>query len=284
MEKQNIYPTLQYKPSLIYNCLTPENFKELSDYMKESQLFNLLVTPENWLLEDDEAELWNLDYLPDMSTYSFIKRLDIESTKISDLNPIHCCKSIEVLSLNNGDKTKIDFSCFPKLKEFYSWDRKGIKDIWNVVGLKKLELFGLKKQHFADGEVLSSVEQLTIGNTAISNLDILKKCKKLKCLKLIGMSTLEDFSFLEELPQLTHLDVKANKLKDFSVFRSLTNLENCFIESKIGEAELSDFDNMKKLQNFKVIGNDKLLSIMQMVRTNSGWKSPSKKHRKITCS
>ena len=131
-----------------FAILTPENYEKLPAYMQEKGIKKLQIK--------DDIYGWNRDYMPSLKPFDFIDELFVFWTGIDDISEIQCLHSLKKLYLDNGDKTKIDFSNFPFLEVLLSWDRKNIETAWDIPSLKELKLYGLKKKHYKEGESLKS--------------------------------------------------------------------------------------------------------------------------------
>ena len=248
---KNKFPTFKfdYPETEEYQVITEENRDSLAKYMISKNLKKLIV------ISQEEEPAWNSSVMPDLSDFSFLDELCVHWTNISNIESVHYCINLKILSLDNDDKTAIDFSKFPFLEKFISWNRKNIKNIWNVPTLKELTLAGLKSNHFQSGVALNSLEELRIIRTPLEDISFLLESKKITFLELLNMSKIEDLSPLKHLIKLKHLRIVANKVKDFSFIKHLVNLETLYITSKVAEFEFDYFSALSNIRKINLSGN-----------------------------
>ena len=241
-----------------FAILTPENYEKLPAYMQEKGIKKLQIK--------DDSYGWNRDYMPSLKSFDFIDELFVFWTGIDDISEIQCLHNLKKLYLDNGDKTKIDFSNFSFLEVLLSWDRKNIETAWDIPSLKELKLYGLKKKQYKEGESLKSLLSLDLRSTAVEDLSFLAQCKNLRKLCLYYMKQLKDISFLKNLEQLEYLSIEGNKIENFSVVSFLGNLKKCSLDSRIATADSNDFIHLKKLESFGLFGNNQMLKVSKEVR------------------
>lgn len=254
------FPTYKFNLSdTVYCVLTKENQKDLASYMKEENFYNLLI----------DGRFWEENYLNNMNQFDFLKELFVMWTKVDDLSPIQDIQSVEILTLDNGDKTNIDFSNFPNLKKIFSWKRSGIEKIWSVPTLKDLALGGLKRSDYIIGASLESFEKLRLVKTNVEDLMFLEETKNLKRLDLRGMSKLKNIEFLKKLTCLEYLFLEANQVRDFSVVNNLKGLRTCILKSKNAESCVDHFSQLKRLEKFALNGNENLRQVSREINGES---------------
>ncbi|MBQ4804847.1 hypothetical protein J8L88_18430 [Aquimarina sp. MMG015] len=250
------FPIYKFKlDETVYSVLNETNFKDLSYHMKDNELYNLLI----------DGRFWKAKSLPNMEKFNFINELKVIWTEIDDISPIQSCTDVRILTLDNGDKTKIDFNSFPNLEKLFSWSRKNIKNVWNIKGIKDLALAGLKKQDFVDGYALDSIEKLRLVKTPVEDLSFIKRAQNLKRLDLRSMSKLENIDFLNSLKNLEYLFLEANKVRDFKVVSKLTKLKTCILKSKNAIIDTNDFLTLNTLEKITLNGNEHLRTISREI-------------------
>lgn len=263
--KKDFFPIFRFINSDIqYHVITTENCHSLAQYMQENRLKRLII------ISSETGIGWNESYLPDLEEFMFLEELSIHWTNIKNIDGIHSCVNLKVLRLDNDDTTAIDFSHFPYIEEVVSWERQNIRSIWNVPSIKKLTLAGLNKKNFMCGEALKSIENLRILKTSLKDISFLSDAHRLSFLELLDFSKIEDLSPLRILTQLKHLRISANKVKDFSFLKNLSNLETLYISSKIGEFSKDYFLELSKLEKVNLSGN---ATIQEFNRALKAWYS-----------
>lgn len=248
--KDSKFPIFKFANSNVeYHIITNDNKSSLAKYMQENDLKKLIIT------SNEDSYGWNNRELPDLRDFVFLEELLIYWTNIKNISGIHSCKNLKVLWLDNDDTTSIEFSNFPYLEKFISWERKNIKNIWNVSTIKELTLAGVRKNNFAYGRAFDSIERLRLLKTSLTDISFLTQSKTISFLELLDFSKIEDLSPLKTLVQLKHLRISANKVSDFSFLKYLVNLEKLYISSKIGEFTKDYFSGLNKLQRVNLSGN-----------------------------
>lgn len=251
-DDENVFPVYKFNRSATeYQIITDKNKGFLADYMTNNNLRRLIITSTG-----DERKGWEQTYLPDLRSFDFIDELLVYWSRIDDIKGVEVCKHLKVLWLDNGDTTGLDFSNYPKLEKFISWNRKGVEGIWDVPTLKALTLAGLKKNQFKSGAALDSLRNLRIIKTALDDISFLSIARNVLCLELLAMSKIESLDVLGELTQLEHLRVEANKIVDFSFIKNLPNLQSCYIKSKCATNISAEyFLPLLRLNKFNLSGN-----------------------------
>jgi hypothetical protein len=139
---KNKFPTFKFdNPNTEeYQVITEDNSDTLAQYMISKNIRKLII------ISQEKEPAWNSSVMPDLSDFSFLEELLVYWTNISNIEGVHYCINIKTLWLDNDDKTAINFSKFPYLEKFISWNRKNIKDIWNVPTLKELNACRIEKE------------------------------------------------------------------------------------------------------------------------------------------
>uniref|UniRef100_UPI0023520206 hypothetical protein n=1 Tax=Capnocytophaga gingivalis TaxID=1017 RepID=UPI0023520206 len=173
-----------------------------------------------------------------------------------DINEIHKCTSIRNLSLDNDDKTYIDFSKFPYIEHFVSWNRKGIENIWDIPTITDLTVAGLNRKQFPKNtNCLYTTKRLRILKTPLETLSFLEGNTSIKHLELSDFSKIKSVKEVGTLQQLEYLYIKANNVSDFSFLKDLSSLKALFIISKVAEFSFEYFENMPQLERIALSGN-----------------------------
>lgn len=245
------YPIWKFKLSdVCYQIATENNINSLATYMKQNSLKNLIF------ISDFEKPAWNSYIMPNLTEFDFIEKLSVHWTNIKDINEIHKCTSIRNLSLDNDDKTYIDFSKFPYIEHFVSWNRKGIENVWDIPTITDLTVAGLNRKQFPKNtNCLYTTKRLRILKTPLETLSFLEGNTSIKYLELSDFSKIKSLKEVGTLQQLEYLYIKANNVSDFSFLKDLSSLKALFIISKVAEFSFEYFENMPQLERIALSGN-----------------------------
>ncbi|MFA6915410.1 MAG: leucine-rich repeat domain-containing protein [Parachlamydiales bacterium] len=268
------------KELFISDCEDIESFPDFSQMVKLEQLAiincpdfkieHLTSLPS--LLELSLSEL-KITALPDFSHFPSLKKLFIQSCKITELD-ITYLQKLTHLSLKKCNKIKT-FPDFNQLIDLEELDLSKTKiTSLNIPDLKKLTILLLasceKLTQFPEFQALTQLKELNLKWTQVKKVELsglihleklnLSRCKhllslncspclNLKKLKLAGC--LFEYINLKGLNRLSYLDLSYSKIKikfNSSHCPNLKklNLEECLIES----LELVDFMKLKKLQSW----------------------------------
>lgn len=147
--------------------------------------------------------------------------------KITNLNFISRCKSLEEISISNTDITELSgLKNLKKLKRI-NLQYNEILDISDIENLKKLNEVYLHYNKIEDISPLrnhNDIEILCLRNNNIKDISTLKNMENLTALELDN-NNIQDISSLSTLRNLRNVYLSGNNISDISPLLSLKNLE-----------------------------------------------------------
>jgi len=174
------------------------------------------------------ASGWETENYHFLSKIPKLVNLAILDVNSEGIEAIMNCLKLESIGLTIPESHNIDYSVFSNLKHASLTWKKGYKSIYNATSLEYLFLDRFKERD----------------NHGLNNL------KKLHTLK-IGNSTICDLSFLEDLKNISWLELtNCNKITSINSISNLDKLERLFIR---GSRKLTDLRPLERLQNLEVL-------------------------------
>lgn len=159
------------------------------------------------LTRDDEAQLKSegcrrllLNEMDQVSRngLAFLERLpELEQLHLSDLlvedvSGIHHLRNLRVLNLNSYDNTSIDFRCFPRLEDCFTFWRPGIQSLFEVASLKRLQIQRYQNDDLTALGALARLTSLTLVDPRITTLRGVEALPAMTSLEIVGARRLED--------------------------------------------------------------------------------------------
>ena len=230
--------SITFKDKNLYNMIV----KTLGDKVstKDDVTYTVTMTKDNLegvtILElrvgegESSSEVSNLGGI---EKFTNLKKLEIESTKISDISVISNLTNLEELYIYGNYLIK-DFSRVTSNQNI-----KDITPITKLVNLKKLALSGYN----------------------ISNISSLSTLTKLTELDLID-NKIKDITPISKLTNLQKLYLTLNEISDITTLSNLTNLE----ELQIGGNQIDDLTallGLKKLKTVNLLGQELSITTSQ---------------------
>lgn len=125
------------------------------------------------------------------------------------------------------------------------------KDVENIGKLENLENLDISYTKITDISILKNcrkLEYLNIGGTSITNISILENCRKLKYLYM-WETKVTDIGVLENFRKLEYLNIGGTSITDISILESCRNLE----ELEIGGTLITDISILENCPNLKYL-------------------------------
>lgn len=184
----------------------------LAEIFRQRQIQSLSVGPKT-------PDLSFLTDLPDLVSFSYLHDRGIDTA------PIHSLRNLRSLYFANVTGPKIDFRAFPKLEDCSMEWTSAVSNVFDAVGLRKLYIGNLPKQHFPRIANLIHLKDLTILGCQTATLD-----------PLAGLIALEKIRL-----------ARFKKLEDARAFAQLRNLRSIYIQESTGFSSLEPFANLPHL-------------------------------------
>ena len=183
------------------------------------------------------------------------RKLDLSSTRISDLLPITNLTMLR--SLNLMDTSVSDISPLANLTGLQLLDLMGtgvsdISPLANLTGLQLLDLMGTGVSDISPLANLTELQLLYLTRTGVSDISPLAKLIKLQSLYLRGTSV-SDISPLASLTGLQSLDLMGTGISDISPLASLTELESLDLMGT-GISDISPLASLTELESLDLMG------------------------------
>ncbi len=202
----------------------------------------------------DISGLHLIEIPPEICEAKFIKRLDLNTNRISNFHILKNLPHLEKLNINDNNIFDIEFlGELKKLRAIDAFDNK-IEDISILSKLKKMEKLYLANNQISDIkplEKLTQMQELNLGGNLISDLTPVKNMKNLRVLYVWTNLITKFPKFLLDFPDLIALDMQNNYLTDVptAVYQPTYNcIENVRTFFRAKEMELSAFHIRDKVK------------------------------------
>jgi len=186
------------------------------------------------------------DNISFLRNFLFIKGLTIIHWLIEDIQPIHYLNKLENLSVNTYCKSEINFSNFPNLINCTLEWRPKAKSLFNCMSLKNLFLNRYLGKDTSPFATLNNLEQLSILNSSIENLQGLSNLNKLKSLGLHNVRKLTSLDGIQALTELQDLAFTGCRK-----VRSLEQVQTLYNLIKLDFSSNGNIDSIKSVQVLK---------------------------------
>ena len=157
--------------------------------------------------------------LEGIEKFKNLKKLEIESTKITDISVLSSLTNLEELYIYGSYQIK-DYS--------RSTSKRNIKDLTTIsklTNLKKLALSGYNISTISSLSTLTKLTELDLMDNRIKDIAPISKLANLQTLHL-DFNEISDISILSKLSNLKDLSLGGNKIDDLTALIGLKKLEN----------------------------------------------------------
>ncbi|CEK32701.1 ChW repeat-containing protein,Internalin-A precursor,Leucine Rich repeats (2 copies) (plasmid) [[Clostridium] sordellii] len=201
------------------------------------------------------------------SKLKLLKRLNLRSSSITNLEGIEYCTNLTHLEANNNQIS--DISVLSKLSNLthLELNKNQISNISALSNLTNLTDLSLSENRISDVSELSNLTKLTtlyLSKNQISNISALSNLTNLTTLSLNVNNRISDISALSNLTNLTALYLSDNKISDVSILSNLTKLTNLNLaNNKVNDISvLSNLTNLTDLS----LGNNLISDISSLTK------------------
>jgi len=246
IEGFKVYSNLDGTKSIIIDS---DYIEECMRIYAESNLDGIAVTTSHGY------RLQNVDFLTD---YPKVKRLSI-SDGINDIGAVHSLHSLEFLILS-GKNRRVDYSCFPLLKELIADWSPQFSNMDQCKSLKRLSLYNYNPKT-KDCSSLSNVpwiEKLEIIQSPINTLNGLEYFTHLKELKLSYCGKLEVLCCIEKSKEtlVSLLFNHCKSIKNLEYVTELYHLSTLAYNEGGALPSINFIKKIKSLKSFRFVGTD----------------------------
>jgi hypothetical protein len=202
-------------------------------------------------LELNDGKGWRGDNVDFLKFLSNMKSLIIIDFSIKSIEPIHNLSELLKLEISTYSKTPINFKAFPKLVECsFEWI-KGSDSLFEVLSLKKLFINSYDKKSSDVFSKLISLEELSIINSPVENIEGISVLKNLKVLRLGNLKKLTSLQGLHNLHELEELEIQRCKgIFTISEVLQLNKVKRLLLIDLGDIASINGIENLTELQDF----------------------------------
>lgn len=221
----------------------------IKGYWKDAYI-KFLLTNNIQEIELNDGKGWcgeNVDFL---STIPNLKSLTLIDFKIKSIEPIHCLSGLSKLELLTYSNTPINFNAFPNLVECsFEWI-KGSDSLFKVSNVQKLFVNTCNKKNSDIFSELVNLEELSILNSSIEDIQGLSALKHLKTLRLGNLKKVTSLHGIQNLLELEELEIqKCKGISSISEVFYLNNIRRLLLNDLGNIETIKGIDNLIKLEN-----------------------------------
>lgn len=226
-------------------------------------------------LELNDGKGWrgeNVDFLQFIPNLRSLILIDF---RIKSIGAIHFLNRLLKLKISTYSKTPVNFNVFPNLVECsFEWI-KGSDSLFDVLSLKKLFINNYDKKNSYCFSKLINLEELSILNSPIENLQELSFLKSLKTLRLGNLKKITSLQGLQYLTELEELEIQRCKgIFTISEILRLSKLRRLLLIDLGDIANIKGLEYLTELQEFlfyestNIVDGD-LSSITKLTKLNN---------------
>lgn len=149
-----------------------------------------------------------LDFLAGLPALDAFSIIDFT---INDVSPIHQLSDLRALELSTYCDTEVNFARFPTLERAVFYWRDGSDSLFDCVTLRMLFLHRYNRPLSQPFSRLSCLEDLSIANSDLREVESLAALKNVKFLGLYNLKELASLRGLDALVQLETLEINGCK-------------------------------------------------------------------------
>ena len=225
----------------------------------------------------------NISSIKGINYFTKLKNLYLDDNNISDISILNKIKKLVFVSIKNNKITTLE-NCFAEGGEIFALDLSG-NQIVDTKGLEKLE--EVTYLTLADNQIsdISNLPNHIFGadfsNNQIQDINSLLKVKDSLYNLHNENNKISDISCLKQIPNLSDIDIRYNKISDISVFQDCTWLWD---DEKWSQDDYR-FDEIYIMLKFaegnEITLEDELLYVPEIILNNiiysEDWKSDTGK-------
>jgi hypothetical protein len=174
----------------------------IAEYMRQKDVRELYL---------NYARGWNGTSLDFVATLPDLVAFTILDFTIADVTPIHQLAELRALEVSTYCTTPIDFHRFVKLETCNFYWRAGSESLFSRKTLRRLFLHRYAESGSEPFARLSELEELSIANSELREVEQLAALKQLRFLGLYNLNKLASLRGLEKLLRLETLEVNGCK-------------------------------------------------------------------------
>ena len=224
--------------------ISPQTGKPTAVFIESNKIDKYIAYMKEHALEKVYINNYKSRHVEFLKENTFITSVEFE-TEIADCSALNFLHNLQSLSIHHSDKV-VDFSNFPKLENLNLTWNKSFINIDKCSHLKELTLWKYADESLQLLESFPELEELSISDSKIRNLDGIEYCKTLKSITLRRNRNLESIkSLMTRQNTLTELVIDGSKkLTDYNPVGELSNLKYLYL---LGCGAASNADFVEKL-------------------------------------
>jgi len=214
-------------------------------------LLELLLKHDIRELELNTGKGWRGKNIEFLKEFSMLRSLTILHQSLDLIEPIHYLHELVDLHLTTYSDIPVDFSAFPKLTDcWFEWI-KGSDSLFDCKDLKSLGVNNYKKKSSKPFSNLEHLENVTILNSTIEDLDGIFELTQLKEIRIANLRKITSLKGIEALKNLEVFDMDTCKnINSISEIFSLTKLKKLFILNSGNIDTIHGLENLSDLTDF----------------------------------
>jgi Leucine-rich repeat (LRR) protein len=173
-----------------------------------------------------------------------------DAASIEPIHNLHLLRELKDLTYN---RTPIRFDCFPQLERCSIEWRSGSSSIFKRISLKQLFINCYTGKSSGVFSPLVSLEELTLYNSSLHDLEGFRTLTKLKTLAIANFRSLRSLSGIEGLTNLESLKVTGCRIQSIEEIAGLCNLKRLHLNNCHEIASLAPICRLSKLENLDFI-------------------------------
>ncbi|MFC5282635.1 hypothetical protein [Pedobacter alpinus] len=202
-------------------------------------------------LEINSGKGWSGEHVDFLSLFPNLRSLTLIDFNIQSIEGIHYLKNLERLEVHTYSKTAVNFNSFPKLTDCaFEWI-KGSESLFEKIGITSLFINSYKAKNATQFSKLCNLEELSILNSPIENLNGLSGLKSLRFLRLANLNKITSIDCIENFQGLEELEIEKCKgiLSIAEIFK-LLKLKRLLLLDMGGIKSIKDIRNLTELREF----------------------------------
>ena len=202
-------------------------------------------------LEINQANSWKGNDLSFLSVLPGLVSFEIFDFNIRNIEPVHCLHNLKRLGITTYCSTEIKFSAFPLLEECgLEWRPRAVS-LFDCKTVRKLFINRYKGKDTLPFSRLANLESLAILNAPIGSLSGLTTLRKLRSLRLAGLTRLHSLAGIEELKCLEELEIHTcRRIGSIEQIGELTRLRKLNLNN---DGKIDSFKPLAKLTALELV-------------------------------
>jgi len=211
-------------------------------------------------LELNQGKGWRGSDLSFLAQLPNLKSFEIFDFNIKNIAPIHGLHELRRLGVTTYCSTPIHFSSFPELDRCALEWRPKAGSLFDCTTLTNLFVNRYKARHTDEFARLLNLESLAILNAPVQDLTGLRSLKRLRSLRLAGLTRLSSLNGVDALENLEELDINTcRRITSIEEIGSLAKLRTLYLNNGGDIDSLKPLDMLRNLESVGFYGSTKIV-------------------------